>query len=266
MNDDFYIGYNDDAPAPLARHTRKIVAILVVLVAVIAALAASRQNPVDVGVFEFGTSRAFEGVLYETPLPMLRVARVSANGHSVTNFILVGFGKHGLPAFARGHDGKKIRFHGTLIQRENLAMIELNDAATFQVVGEPQPWERRGKTESLGRVSLTGELVDTKCFLGVMRPATGKVHRGCAIRCLSGGVPPGLLVRDGAGNATVLMLAGPAGEPLLYDVQWAARVVRCEGTLELHDGLPVLRTTALSLGQTTPPPGNRPAAAEHSEL
>ena len=58
--------------------------------------------------------------------------------------------------------------------------------------------------------------MDTKCFLGVMRPATGKVHRGCAVRCLSGGAPPALLVRDEQGNGVALLLASLNDQPLDY--------------------------------------------------
>ena len=46
------------------------------------------------------------------------------------------------------------------------------------------------KIKDLGVVTLTGEIVDSKCYLGVMNPGQGKVHRDCASRCLSGGIPP----------------------------------------------------------------------------
>jgi hypothetical protein len=125
--------------------------------------------------------------------------------------------------------------------------VELNDAGSFQVLGEPAAHERRGRTEDLGAVTLTGELVDTKCYIGVMRPATGKVHRACAIRCLSGGVPPGLLLRDADGNGVVLLLAGTEGRALDLDPQLAARTLTVDGRLEVLDGTPVLRVTRWAL-------------------
>ncbi len=45
-------------------------------------------------------------------------------------------------------------------------------------------------------VTLHGEIVDSKCHTGVMNPGRGKVHRDCAVRCLSGGVPPVLVESD----------------------------------------------------------------------
>jgi hypothetical protein len=48
-------------------------------------------------------------------------------------------------------------------------------------------------TRDLGERILIGEIVDTKCFLGVMNPGEGKVPRECAALCLSGGIPRALL-------------------------------------------------------------------------
>ncbi|MEI6357910.1 MAG: hypothetical protein WCP53_12550, partial [Verrucomicrobiota bacterium] len=96
-------------------------------------------------------------------------------------------------------------------------------------------------------VVLTGELVDTNCYFGVMRPATGKVHRACVVRCLNGGDPPGLLVRDGHGGGGVVMLTGSGGGPLRLDPQWTARSVRAAGDVSLREGIPVLDTTGLAL-------------------
>jgi hypothetical protein len=59
----------------------------------------------------------------------------------------------------------------------------------------------------LGEVQLTGEIVDSKCYFGVMNPGNGKVHRDCAARCISGGIPPALLVRDAEGRSDTVLLA-----------------------------------------------------------
>ncbi|HAB17423.1 MAG TPA: hypothetical protein PLX89_07395 [Verrucomicrobiota bacterium] len=246
MKDDFYIGYLDQAPPALARHTRRVVVTLVLAVTMILGLLAARQTPADQGTFEFGVTRSFEGVLYETPLPWLRTLSAAGAG---TNYLLVGSGKQGLPAFARGHDGDQVRFQGSLIYRGKAVMIELNQPNSFEVIGRAVAKDLRPRSEPVGEAVLTGELVDTKCWYGVMRPATGKVHRACAVRCLSGGVPPGLLVRDAEGNATVVLLAGADGTPLRYDVEWAARIVTASGKLELQEQTPVLRVQKLVLGE-----------------
>lgn len=244
MNDDFYIGYLEKSPSALARHTRKLLFALAMVVTGLAALLAALQTPADPGTFEFGVKRTFEGVLHEGPLPMLR--SVSPAGF-VTNYLLVGAGKHGLPAFARGHHGEQVRFQGSLIQKGKGVLVELNDPDSFLALGRPPTPETRPAHEVLKEVVLTGELVDTKCYFGVMRPATGKVHRGCAARCLSGGVPPGLLLRDNDGGAVVVLLSGPNSQPLRFDAGWAARLVQAEGRLTWRGSFPCLEVTQLSL-------------------
>jgi hypothetical protein len=138
-----------------------------------------------------------------------------------------------------------VRFSGSLIVREPLHMIELNRPDSFVILDRDAAPAADPATSPLGEGRFVGELVDTKCFSGVMRPATGKVHRGCAIRCLSGGVPPGLLVRDGSGDGVVFLLAGVGDAPLRYDVQLAGTLIAVEGQLELQGDTPVLHATSL---------------------
>jgi hypothetical protein len=245
MSDEFYIGWEERAPLGQSRWLRRMIPIIGLAVVALAALLAGFQRPQEPGRFEFGVVREFSGELHGDPVPRLRMTNVTDG--SVTNLLLVGAGKFGLPAFARGHEGAQVRFRGSLIEQGALAMIEMNDAESFSVIEPARAGATPPPVNPQGAIELQGELVDTKCYLGVMRPATGKVHRACAVRCLIGGVPPGLLVRDGAGNAFVVLLAGADGGRLDFDVQWAARVLRVRGELELRDQLPVLRVAAMQL-------------------
>ena len=91
--------------------------------------------------------------------------------------------------------------------------------------------------EDLGEVQLTGEIVDSKCYFGVMNPGGGKVHRDCAARCISGGIPPAFLVRDGGGNTATLLLANWKRELLDHiaePVTVRGRLSRSAGRLTLY--------------------------------
>ena len=90
--------------------------------------------------------------------------------------------------------------------------------------------------EDLGHVTLRGELVDSKCWTGVMNPGEGKGHRACAIRCLSGGIPalfavPGqdgrpplaLLLVDTDGRTVNDRVLDVVGEPLLISGRLSRR-------------------------------------------
>ena len=61
----------------------------------------------------------------------------------------------------------------------------------------------------MGEFELVGEIVDSKCYLGNMNPGNSKVHRDCAVRCLSGGIPPVFATNDLNGSPAVLLLTGP---------------------------------------------------------
>jgi hypothetical protein len=76
---------------------------------------------------------------------------------------------------------------------------------------------------------MTGEIVDSKCYLGVMNPGRGKVHRDCAARCLSGGVPPIFITTDG----TQLLLVGSDGSALGRDElrEFVAEPITIQGEL-----------------------------------
>lgn len=241
MSNEFYIGYRKQAPPLMAHRIRIVVAFTIVSLGLSAAAIGFVQSPIDSGGYEFGVSRTFEGTLHESPLPYL------LPDEAFGALLLVGAGKQGLPEFARPGIEKHVRFNGSIIYRQNMTMIEMNNSASFEVLDDAPAIDTT--VDSLGPATLTGELVDTKCFFGVMRPGVGKVHRACAANCLAGGVPPGLLLRQEDGRATVVMLANSEGQPLTINPQWAARQITVAGTLEVHDAIPTLRANAITLAQ-----------------
>jgi hypothetical protein len=101
-------------------------------------------------------------------------------------------------------------FTGTRIHRGTSAAIEIDpsslvtgQAAEGSSVGAELPERSAG---GLGLMELTGEIVDSKCFLGVMVPGAGKTHKDCASLCLRGGIPPALHVQDRDGRSALLLL------------------------------------------------------------
>lgn len=240
---DFYIGYLPTAPAETARFIRRFVAALALLVLISAVAAGATRASLDSGVFEFGNVTKYHGYLQVEPIPALRIAG-EPGGH--TWLLLTGFGKFGIPEEMRAHHGEMVEFEGTAIYRRGMTMVEVTRPETFRALGAapadmiPEPAER------LGRVDLTGELVDSKCFLGVMAPSAGKLHRACAIRCLSGGAPAALRVRGRtADDEVVILLAEQNGARPPINLQWAGMPVRVRGSLEKQAGFALLRVESL---------------------
>jgi methionine sulfoxide reductase heme-binding subunit len=240
---DFYIGWQSRMAANLAKKLRLALIPFAVGLALFVGLLVWFQNPVDRGTYQFGVEKEFSGTLFMQPVPRLRLD--SATGNEVDH-ILVGAGKFGPGTIIAKANGHRVKFTGSLILREPFRMIEMNQPETFTILDPDSAPAPEPATSALGEGKFTGELVDTKCWSGVMRPATGKVHRSCAIRCLSGGVPPGLLVRDGSGDGVVLLLSAPDGGTLNYDVQLAGTFIEVEGSLQVVGGNPVLRARSIT--------------------
>ena len=208
MNDDFYVGYVPKAPAGLGKIVARIAAGALLAGLIAGGLLIFGQTPFATGKFEYGEYRDYAGVIEEWPYPMLVTDDAS--------FLLVAPGKHGLSDTVKGLQGKHVQLKGSLIERIPDRMIEVVPESI--AVGASPLLATPSRTIDLGTVTLRGEIVDTKCYLGVMNPGEHKVHRDCAARCISGGVPPAFLARDVSGDARILLLAGEDGRALNREV------------------------------------------------
>jgi len=59
---------------------------------------------------------------------------------------------------------------------------------------------------SLGAATYRGEILDSKCWFGAMRPGHGKPHKSCASLCIRGGIPPALFVTNKAEQPGLMLL------------------------------------------------------------
>jgi hypothetical protein len=222
MNDEFYVGYLPKAPRALGRRIALITAGLMAT-GLAVALALIRDQPAFADSrFEFGVYRDYSGVIEEWPYPILR------SGDS--SFLLVAPGKHGFSEAAKGWQGKSVRLTGSLIERGPDRMLEVVPGSWQEIAARRAT--DLSKPVDLGPVTLRGEIVDTKCYLGVMNPGEGKVHRDCAARCISGGAPPAFVARDAAGDSRVLLLVGSDGRQLNHEVlSFVAEPIEVPGEL-----------------------------------
>ncbi len=210
MND-FYVGYLPKAPTALASFVRKIIMVVGVLTVTVALVLVVGQMPFANSTFEYGKVRSFEGVVVTRPFPTLLVARPGEIGQQdkYSRYLLVAPGKHGAEDLVASFDGKQVRLQGQLIYHEGGTMVEITPGSITVVDAPPADQET---TRDLGAVRLTGEIVDSKCYLGVMNPGQGKVHRDCAARCLSGGIPPIFVTADEHEQFLLVGLDGRAPE------------------------------------------------------
>jgi len=233
MND-FYVGYLPKAPTALARFVRKVIIVLGLLAVTAALVLVVGQMPFASSSFEYGKLSSFDGVVATRPFPTLLVARPGEVGQQdkYSRYLLVAPGKHGADDLVAGFDGKQVRLQGQLIYREGGTMLEITPSSIAVIDTAPTIQET---TRDLGTVTVTGEIVDSKCYLGVMNPGQGKVHRDCAARCLSGGIPPIFIVRDGitTDGHEQLLLVGLDGRALGRDAlrEFIAEPIQIQGEL-----------------------------------
>lgn len=202
MND-FYVGYAARVPERLRRSLYAVVAALVCITSGVALLLVFNQQPFADSRFEYQQNRDYTGWIELAPYPTLVANQI--------RYLLVAPGKHGARDLLSDLDLRAVQLSGSLIQRGDYRMLEVVPGSIHTVNGAVHATT----LQSLGDATFDGEIVDSKCYLGVMNPGNGKVHRDCAVRCISGGIPPALIVKGqtillhGLGNEVLTMVAQP---------------------------------------------------------
>ncbi|NNF03830.1 MAG: hypothetical protein HKN17_05125 [Rhodothermales bacterium] len=242
MSDDFYIGYEPRQPSDLARFVSVSSALLLfVAVATAAVLSASQDEPAEAR-FEYGVSRTYDGVVRIDPYPRLDLS----DGSTI---LLVSEFMHGANEAVLNYVGQHITVSGSLIERQRLRMLEIDaqsivredagmPAAAMTAAGADAPTapaapaapDERGAPEP---VTVQGELLDGKCFLGVMKPGEGTVHRACARLCLRGGIPALIAFVEAGGRARTALVTFGSDVPLAEEyLRFVGRPVEATGSYD----------------------------------
>lgn len=223
--DEFYVGY---LPAPhavarFARRTAETVAALAVAGAL--ALSGAQSAP----SVEHRTAQAaadLSVIPYASPAALCLLARDDRPSRWL---LVVGERKFGVSPHAGlgAAAGMWSIARGVVIGREDGdAPACLEVAATPDAIRPDRPMGAPGAggapERPLGPLTLRGQIIDPKCHFGAMKPGEGKVHRACAVRCISGGIPPVLAVRERSASAgerlVYYILTDLAGEPVNHAV------------------------------------------------
>ena len=239
-NSEFYIGWMAKAPAGFAKHVKKVLLVLFPVVLIIGYLLSTSQKKFSTANFEFGKTTEVKGVYYNSPVPMLKV--FDKNNLSIT-LPLVGYGKHGAETAIMelekekgvSLNGKEVTLKGTLIYGDGktLLQVDKNDTPVVNIGAESSVQVQQ---KDLGIQTIRGEIIDPKCYFGVMKPGEGKVHRDCAIRCILGGIPPVLHVQNEKGESNYYLIVGPNGEKMNEAVQdFVAEPVSIEAKVVQQD-------------------------------
>ncbi len=241
QTDDFFIGWAEQTPAPYAKASRRFVWLLLPMLFLSAFLFIKGQKAFTTSYYDFGENTKLEGTLIKTPVPMLLMdwGDDINNQAVVQHILLLGAGKFGAePSIAAieaqaGEDlaGKSIQLEGVLSYYDGKATLELLGGTAAYLGKSNQPAIQLITDSSLGTTTLKGEIVDSKCFFGLMKPGEGKTHKSCAIRCLSGGIPPVFAAAQSKDRYYIIV--GENGEQINAELlPYTADYLRLEGRVE----------------------------------
>lgn len=219
--DEFYVGYLPVMPPITRSFLTKVVVATAFVVVLTCGLVVLNQREFTTNNFEYGISTQLEGVVYKTPVPHLVVnLGVDQYGKKLSKTVLlVGQGKAGAAkAIERIEDrlgqsivGRQIVLNGYLIYGDGKALFQIMDSKNINPVMSFNTMEAQSAMIDMGESSISGEVIDPKCYFGVMKPGEGKAHRSCAIRCIAGGIPPLFHVSN---SSEYYILMGQNFEPI----------------------------------------------------
>jgi hypothetical protein len=203
---EFYVGYHSVAPNDTAVLIRKLLTGGLFIMIVLCALLVMKQKRFSSNTFNYGELTTLEGYLSKFPVPHLRmpVGKDSNGSECYQKILLVGSGKQGAQKWISELEqihgtvpAGKVAIVGNLIYGEGKAWMQVDNAGCLKIINKvPLDFGQESPVVSQ-RVNITGEIVDPKCYFGVMKPGEGKVHRSCAARCIAGGIPPVFHSDDG---------------------------------------------------------------------
>jgi hypothetical protein len=221
-NNEFYIGWMPKSPKSIARYVRRIVFILIALTLTGAIILSLLQRKFSTANFEFGQLTSVKGFYHRFPVPSLKLLFKD----TYITIPLVGYGKSGAESvmaalekqFTTKLDGKLMTLKGTLLYNDGKALLQV-DINDQPLIATHPGIDTQVETKELGQVQLTGEVLDPKCYFGVMKPGYGKPHRDCAVRCIAGGMSPVFYVQNAKGETNYFLLLDEQGNKMNEFVQ-----------------------------------------------
>ncbi|MEQ8584601.1 MAG: hypothetical protein RLO01_05690 [Thalassobaculaceae bacterium] len=243
--DPFFVGY---APTPraLIGFLALVAGALIGTGVAAAAVFALAQGDWGAASFKWGDGyQTRTGVLAAAPYPVLYVPPSPdyPQGRAV---VLSGQGKRGVRQVAADLDGRPADVGGIALGRDEVGVefIQVGGEVKLRQAEDtsPVPAGWTPPVEDLGPRTLKGEIVDSKCYLGAMRPGQGKTHKLCANLCLIGDIPPMFVVYREEGAPLVMLLGDAEGGPIPDDLlDHTSHFIEISGQLERRADLLVLR-------------------------
>ena len=209
---DFFIGWDKGIPRVSRKNLIIFISVVYISIPLLVFMLVKNQSIFNDHKFEFQNIQTVQGIYYAEPIPMLRINSIDSSKYTNPYLIFVGYGKKGalsiMEKIQKKHGslvGQEIQIAGTLLYGDGHGLLELTQKeksfikkithsekhATLEnksISIPPKGIDENAQVQTANKIK--GEIIDPKCYFGVMKPGGGKVHKSCAIRCISGGIPP----------------------------------------------------------------------------
>ncbi len=245
-NDDFYVGYGK-APPGFARFVGVISFLFVIAATAFAIGWAATQDDTGPGKWLTNESIELEGRLVFAPYPMLKVTETDG---SIETILMVEIDKKGVDERASAFRDQVVRIRGVEIFREPRRMVSLKPGPEGMMAVDAGAAARPTTPpfEALGNFTLSGEILDSKCYLGVMNPGHGKAHKACATLCLLGDIPPMFLIKHTDNSQSAYLVTAQDGGAIKDEIiPYVADPVEVSGEVGWQDDMPVFRIDPASI-------------------
>lgn len=211
QDEPFFIGWADQPAADRRFFMRMGLGFAASAATLGFGLAALQMAP-GTGRWDPDAVRDWRGIVTAKPYPMLLTLDLDGQPRTV---LLSCLGKCGVLPQIDALVGRAVLIRGSLIQRGKHSMIAVDEEAEW-IRHDPETSVASSLTfetaQALGAFKGTGEVLDSKCWFGAMRPSSGKVHKACASLCIRGGIPPAFFTRSPQ-QTEQLMIMTDRGRP-----------------------------------------------------
>ncbi|MCX8473199.1 MAG: ferric reductase-like transmembrane domain-containing protein [Sediminibacterium sp.] len=193
----FYIGWKNIIPKTHFRFA--VLYPLVVLVFMITSAIIIVLNEQKIAQVNYINPYSITGKIISEPFPALiqKSGKDIYGNPNFTVFPIVNAFKFGADSVIANFFNKEninrnqiVTIAGAATQRDKHQIIELTEGLNSITPTKSLDTEETKLILIEKNIRLSGEIIDPKCYFGVMNPGEGKPHKACATLCISGGIMP----------------------------------------------------------------------------
>lgn len=199
------------------------------------------QKKIANSAYRFNEVAEYTGVVSNIPFPHILFTKgKDIFGNPIHEVLpLVNAWKFGadslIATWDKTNKNGMVTIQGTIIIRDSVKAMELTRKAHSFLAPKSQSINIKPVIEKIGEVTIKGEIIDPKCYLGAMNPGEGKPHRSCAIRCISGGIMPMITYTENNQKKYAVLL-GENGEKINNQVlDFVAEPIEITGVLYKYE-------------------------------